>query len=71
TQAFVGKTTEVLIERSSKKNEEQWSGRNQQSIVVVFPKESYQAGDLVNVKITHCTSATLIGEAVGLSIAQG
>ena len=67
TQEFVGKTTEVLIERSSKKNQDQWSGRNQQSIVVVFPKETYQPGDLVNVKITNCTSATLIGQAVGLS----
>ena len=67
TQEFVGKTTEVLIERSSKKNQAQWSGRNQQSIVVVFPKETYQPGDFVNVKITNCTSATLIGQAVGLS----
>jgi tRNA-2-methylthio-N6-dimethylallyladenosine synthase len=67
TQEFVGKTTEVLIERSSKKNKDQWSGRNQQSIVVVFPKETYQPGDFVNVKITNCTSATLIGQAVGLS----
>ena len=67
TQEFVGKTTEVLIERSSKKNQDQWSGRNQQSIVVVFPKETYQPGDFVNVKITNCTSATLIGQAVGLS----
>ena len=67
TQEFVGKTTEVLIERSSKKNQDQWSGRNQQSIVVVFPKETYQPGDFVNVKIIRCTSATLIGQAVGLS----
>jgi len=67
TQEFVGKTTQVLIERSSKKNQDQWSGRNQQSIVVVFPKENYQPGDFVDVKILRCTSATLIGQAVGLS----
>ena len=67
TQEFVGKTTQVLIERSSKKNQNQWSGRNQQSIVVVFPKENYQPGDFVDVKIVRCTSATLIGQAVGLS----
>ena len=67
TQEFVGKTTQVLIERSSKKNQDQWSGRNQQSIVVVFPKQTYQVGDFVNVKIIRCTSATLIGQAVGLS----
>ena len=70
TQEFVGKTTQVLIERSSKKDQNQWSGRNQQSIVVVFPKESYQPGDFVDVKILRCTSATLIGEALGLSNKQ-
>ncbi|MDX1462418.1 MAG: tRNA (N6-isopentenyl adenosine(37)-C2)-methylthiotransferase MiaB [Marinirhabdus sp.] len=64
TQQFLGKTTEVLIEKESKKDPNQWSGRNEQSIVVVFPKEHYQPGDFVNVKIHDCTSATLIGVAV-------
>jgi tRNA-2-methylthio-N6-dimethylallyladenosine synthase len=31
---------------------------------VVFPKEIYQIGDFVDVKIKDCTSATLIGTAV-------
>ncbi|WP_415376833.1 tRNA (N6-isopentenyl adenosine(37)-C2)-methylthiotransferase MiaB [Patiriisocius sp. Uisw_017] len=61
TKQFLGKTTQVLIERESKKNVDEWSGRNQQSIVVVFPKGDNKPGDLVNVKITNCTSATLIG----------
>ncbi len=64
TEQFIGKTVEVLVERESKKNADQWSGRNQQSIVVVFPKAGYKIGDFVNVKINNCTSATLIGEAV-------
>lgn len=64
TQKFIGKTVEVLVERESKKNPDQWSGRNQQSIVVVFPKAGYKIGDFVQVKINSCTSATLIGEAV-------
>ena len=34
-----------------------------QNIVAVFPKENFKIGDFVNVKITDCTSATLIGEA--------
>jgi tRNA-2-methylthio-N6-dimethylallyladenosine synthase len=67
TQQFVGKITEVLIEKESKKNPNQWSGRNEQSIVAVFPKENYQPGDFVMVKVNDCTSATLIGEAVGYS----
>ena len=67
TQQHVGKIEEVLIEKSSKKSDAHWSGRNSQNTVVVFPKEHYKVGDFVNVKITDCTSATLIGEAVGLS----
>jgi len=64
TQEFVGKTVEVLVEKTSKKDENQWSGRNSQSITVVFPKENYNIGDFVKVKITACTSGTLIGEGV-------
>ena len=67
TREFLGKTVEVLIERESKKSNAHWSGRNPQSLVVVFPKKHYQAGDFAMVKITDCTSATLIGEAVDYS----
>ena len=61
TQQFLGKTTEVLVEKESKKNENQWSGRNEQGIGVVFPKGNYKPGDFVPIKINDCTSATLIG----------
>ena len=67
TQEFLGQTVEVLVEKTSKKSDHDLSGRNSQSIVVVFPKENYKIGDFVNVKITNCTSGTLIGEAVGYS----
>ena len=67
TKEFVGTTVEVLIEKSSKKSDAQWSGRTQQSTVAVFPKEGYKVGDFVNVRITDCTSGTLIGEAVEFS----
>lgn len=67
SQEFIGQTVEVLVEKVSKKSTEEFSGRNSQSITVVFPKENYKIGDFVNVKITSCTSGTLKGEAVGLS----
>ncbi|WP_163398291.1 tRNA (N6-isopentenyl adenosine(37)-C2)-methylthiotransferase MiaB [Flavobacterium fluviatile] len=67
SEEFVGKTVEVLVEKVSKKSKEEFSGRNSQSITVVFPKDNYKIGDFVNVKITSCTSGTLKGEAVGLS----
>lgn len=67
TEKMIGKTVEVLIERESKKSDLHWSGRTPQNTVAVFPKENYKPGDFVNVKITECTTATLIGEAVGYS----
>jgi tRNA-2-methylthio-N6-dimethylallyladenosine synthase len=47
-EEFIGKTVEVLIEKLSKKSKEEFSGRNSQSITVVFPKEDYKIGDFVN-----------------------
>jgi tRNA-2-methylthio-N6-dimethylallyladenosine synthase len=67
TKQFVGKTVEVLVEKTSKKSENDLSGRNSQSITVVFPKENYKIGEFVYVEITDCTSGTLIGKAVGYS----
>jgi tRNA-2-methylthio-N6-dimethylallyladenosine synthase len=67
TNTYLGKTVEVLIEKVSKKSEHDLSGRNSQSLMVVFPREDYKIGDFVNVKINRCTSGTLIGEAVGYS----
>ncbi|WP_428223419.1 tRNA (N6-isopentenyl adenosine(37)-C2)-methylthiotransferase MiaB [Flavobacterium sp.] len=67
TQRFVGQTVEVLVEKDSKRSDQHWSGRNSQNTVVVFPKENYKPGDFVLVKVTDCTAATLIGEAVGYS----
>ena len=67
SKEFVGKTVEVLIEKESKKSNLHWAGRNQQNTTVVFPKENYNIGDFVNVKINSCTSATLIGEAIDFS----
>lgn len=67
TRHYVGKTVEVLVEKTSKRSENDLSGRNSQSITVVFPRENYKIGDFVNVEITDCTSGTLIGKAVGYS----
>ena len=67
TEAFVGHTYEVLIEKESKKSDQHWAGRTSQNTVAVFPKKNYNVGDFVMVKINDCTSATLIGEAVGYS----
>lgn len=67
TQQFIGKTVCVLIEKSSKRSNEFWSGRTSQNTVAVFPKENYSVGDFVDVQIKEVTSATLIGTVVGHS----
>ncbi|WP_435255477.1 tRNA (N6-isopentenyl adenosine(37)-C2)-methylthiotransferase MiaB [Tenacibaculum sp. A30] len=67
TKENLGKIQEVLIEGTSKKNPNEWKGRNTQNTVVVFPKENYKMGDFVNVRIDNCTSTTLKGTAVGYS----
>ncbi len=67
TQQHLGKIEEVLIEGTSKKSDAHWMGRNSQNTVVVFPKEHYEVGDFVMVKIQDCTSATLLGEAMEYS----
>ena len=67
TKRFVGEVVEVLIEKASKKSDQEWSGKNSENMVTVFPKENYKVGEFVNVLIKDCTGATLKGEAVGYS----
>ena len=67
TQQHLGKVEEVLIEGVSKKNPNEWKGRNTQNTVIVFRKEHYKLGDFVMVKVKDCTSATLRGTAIGYS----
>ena len=65
TEAFVGDTFEVLIEKESKKSDQHWAGRTSQNTMAVFPKKDYKVGEFVMVKISGCTSATLIGDGIG------
>ena len=67
SKGFLNQETEVLIEKTSKKSDSEWSGRNPQNTTVVFPKENYKIGDFVMVKVEDCTSATLKGKAIGYS----
>ena len=60
----VGKEFEVLVEGTSRRDEEQLSGRTSQNKVVVFDKGTHSVGDYVRVRITACTPATLIGEEI-------
>jgi len=61
---YIGKVCKVLIEGYSKKSDKDLCGRNTQNTVVVFPKENAVIGSIVNVKITKCTSGTLLGQII-------
>lgn len=63
-QKEIGKTFEVLIEGVSHRSDQQLFGRNSQNKVIVFERGDLQPGQYANVKVTRCTSATLIGEVV-------
>lgn len=60
----VSKEYEVLVEGVSKRSREQLFGRTEQNRVVVFDRGNHHIGDLVRVRITGSSSATLQGEEV-------
>lgn len=60
----IGKEFEVLVEGVSKRSTQQWIGRTQQNKTCVFPRGDFRVGDLVKVRVTGSSSATLICELV-------
>jgi tRNA-2-methylthio-N6-dimethylallyladenosine synthase len=62
--AQIGTVHRVLIEMQSKKSKDEWMGRNEQNIKVIFPKAHYKMGDYVDIRIERTTLASLIGVGV-------
>lgn len=60
----IGKEFEVLIEGFSKRSKEQLFGRTSQNKVVIFDKANHRIGELVKVRITGHTPATLFGDVI-------
>lgn len=60
----IGKEFEILVEGYSKRSRADMFGRTQQNKVVVFPATNTKPGDFVTVKVTDCSSATLMGTLV-------
>ena len=61
-QGWIGKTVTVLVEGPSKRNSEEFCGRASNNMMCVFPASGLRPGDYARVRVTSCTSATLIGE---------
>ncbi|MFL1573396.1 tRNA (N6-isopentenyl adenosine(37)-C2)-methylthiotransferase MiaB [Riemerella anatipestifer] len=61
-KGYVGRHHEILIEGESKKDKNQWKGRNSQNAVCVFDKkEGQKIGDIVSVFVYDNTQGTLLG----------
>lgn len=64
----IGHVYSVLIEGDSKKSPNDWVGRSDENVVVVFPKEQFEKGMYVDVQIERATTTTLIGKGLNQSI---
>ncbi|HAB89414.1 MAG TPA: tRNA (N6-isopentenyl adenosine(37)-C2)-methylthiotransferase MiaB, partial [Bacteroidetes bacterium] len=63
-KADLGKTFEVLVEKPSKRSEDDLCGRNSQNKMIVFPKGNAKIGEYVQVKVSDYSQAILKGEIV-------
>lgn len=63
-KAQIGKVEEVLIEKVSRRSDDQLVGRTDRNHKVIFDKKDRKVGEYAMVKITDCTKASLIGELV-------
>ena len=60
----VGRRHLVLVEGTSKKSDQQLSGRTDTNKMAVFDRRDFQKGDYVEVEVTEYTSATLITKPI-------
>ena len=60
----VGGEFEILLEGTSKRSADKMFGRTSQNKVVIIDKRDHRVGDYVRVRVTECSSATLIGEEI-------
>jgi len=63
-QQKIGREVLVLVEKESKKSAQEFMGRGDDNRTVVFPRNGTAPGELVRVRITGATSATLLGEVM-------
>ncbi len=61
----IGREHVALVEGESKRSARRLCGRTDTNKMVVFDRETYEPGDYVRVRITGCTSATLLADPLG------
>lgn len=60
----IGRRHLVLVEGTSKRSDQQLSGRSDTNKMVVFDRKDFQKGDYVEVEVTDYTSATLMAHPI-------
>ncbi|MGE3312781.1 MAG: tRNA (N6-isopentenyl adenosine(37)-C2)-methylthiotransferase MiaB [Limisphaerales bacterium] len=70
-QAFVGRTTRILVEGPSRKNPRRLEGRTGCNKIVVFEGSDRHVGELLDVRITRVGSFTLYGDAAWIGLEDG
>ena len=65
-QEMVGRTVEVLVEGDAKKSANQWMGKSDGNITVIWEKGTLSTGpgDLVNINVTRASVTALFGQDV-------
>jgi tRNA-2-methylthio-N6-dimethylallyladenosine synthase len=63
----IGHRHVVLVEGTSKRSEQQMSGRTDTNKIAVFDRNDFEKGDYVEVEITGATSATLIAKPIAMT----
>ena len=64
-QSEIGKEHIILVEGLSRRSDAQLSGRSDTNKMTVFDRQDFKKGDYVRVRITDCTSATLLATPLG------
>lgn len=64
SQKYLGKTLEVLVEGTTRKNENMYTGRTSSSKIVIFKADKDLEGEFVNVKINDAKTWTIYGDIV-------
>ena len=64
SDCYLGKTVEVLVEGTTKKNDEFYTGRTDSNKVAIFKGNKDMVGKFVNLKIVDVRTWTLYGECI-------
>ena len=63
-RARLDSEVDVLVEGSSKRDPDRWTGRTDRNLIVCFPAGRDLTGRLARIRLTDCTPLTLFGDLV-------